>query len=132
MHATILPPLTAVLSPDQNATRARLDRLASILDNAVRVPGTNIRLGADAALGMIPGVGSAVTSLLSAWIIREAWRMDIPATTLARMIANVALDGLISLVPLLGNVVDIFWRANRKNMALLAAHLDRAPSARER
>ena len=125
MHATILPHVTTILSADHLATRRRLDRLAWLLDNAVRVPGTNIRLGADAALGLIPGVGSAATTVLSAWIIREAWRMNIPASTLMRMIAYVGLDGLISLVPVLGNVMDIFWRANRKNMTLLAEHLDR-------
>ena len=132
MHTTILPRVNAVLSPDRLATRQRLDRLAWLLDSAVRVPGTSIRLGADAALGLIPGVGSAATTMVSAWIIREAWRMDIPTSTLARMIANVGLDGLISLVPVLGNVMDIFWRANRRNMALLAEHLDREPTPRGR
>jgi hypothetical protein len=68
--------------------------------------------------------------MLSAWIIREAWRMGIPVSTLTRMIAYVGLDGLISLVPIAGNVMDIFWRANRKNMALLAEHLDREATLR--
>ena len=58
--------------------------------------------------------------------------MDIPTSALARMIANIGLDGLISLVPMLGNVMDIFWRANRRKMALLAEHLDREPTPRGR
>ena len=58
--------------------------------------------------------------------------MGIPTSTLARMIANVGLDGLISLVPVLGSVMDIFWHANRRNMALLAEHLDREPTPRGR
>ena len=132
MHPAILPHANAVLSPDRLATRQWLDRLAWLLNNAIRVSGTGIRLGADAALGLIPGVGSAATTMVSAWIIREAWRMDIPTSTLARMIANVGLDGLISLVPVLGNVMDIFWRANRRNLALLAEHLDREPTPRGR
>lgn len=132
MTVTARPYAVDIDASDLLATRQRLDRLAWLLDNAVRVPGTGIRLGADAALGLIPGVGSAATTMVSAWIIREAWRMGIPVSTLTRMIAYVGLDGLISLVPVAGNVMDIFWRANRKNMALLAEHLDREAARRGR
>ena len=103
--------------------RERLEWLAWAMDGAVRVPGTRITLGADALLGLVPGVGNIATTAVSGYLIREAWRLGVPRRTLARMVGNVALDSVISAVPVLGNVADVFWKANRKNMALLAEHL---------
>lgn len=113
------------LSPEmeRRAARERLEWLAWALDSAVRIPGTNVTLGADALLGLIPGVGNLATTAVSGWLIREAWRLGVPRRTIARMVANVAMDSAISAVPLVGNVADVFWKANRKNMALLAEHL---------
>jgi hypothetical protein len=109
-----------------DGARERLARLASLLDSAWRVPGTGIRFGADAILGLVPGVGNLATTALSAYLIHEAWRLGVPRTALLRMIGNVALDSAVGTVPVVGNVVDLFWRANRRNMAILARHLDRA------
>ena len=108
--------------------RERLEWLAWAMDNAVRVPGTNITLGADALLGLVPGVGNLATTAVSGFLIREAWRLGVPRRTVARMIGNVALDSVISAIPVVGNVADIFWKANRKNMAILAEHLGPARS----
>ena len=110
--------------------RERLDRLAWALDSAIRLPGTDIRLGADALLNLIPGIGNVATTALSAWLIREAWRLGASRRTLARMAGNVALDGLISSVPLAGSVADVFWKANRRNMAILNRHLDEKAARR--
>ncbi len=104
----------------------RLEWLAWAMDSAVRVPGTNIRLGADALLGLVPGVGNLVTTAVSGYLIREAWKLGVPRRTIARMVGNVALDSVVSAVPVVGNVVDVFWKANRKNMELLNRHLGRA------
>jgi Domain of unknown function (DUF4112) len=118
-------------SHDRAAARERLARLALLLDSAVRVPGTGIRVGADALLGLVPGVGNVATTALSAYLVHEAWRLGVPRGALLRMVANVALDSAISAVPVLGNLADVFWRANRRNMAILARHLDgEAPAAR--
>ncbi|MBP2293352.1 DUF4112 domain-containing protein [Azospirillum rugosum] len=106
----------------QNAW-ARLQWLASVMDSAVRIPGTSITLGADAVLGLVPGVGNLVTTAVSGYLVHEAWRLGVPRRTLARMIGNVALDSAISAVPVVGNMADVFWKANRKNMAILAEHL---------
>ncbi|MBP2312863.1 DUF4112 domain-containing protein [Azospirillum soli] len=104
----------------------RLEWLAWAMDNAVRVPGTNIRLGADALLGLVPGVGNIVTTAVSGYLIREAWRLGVPRRTIARMVGNVALDSVVSAVPVVGNVADVFWKANRKNMEILNQHLGRS------
>ena len=111
------------------AARERLARLAFLLDSAWRVPGTGVRFGADALLGLVPGVGNLATTVLSAYLIHEAWRLGLPRAALLRMIGNVALDGAVGAVPVLGNVVDLFWRANRRNMAILARHLDGVEAA---
>jgi hypothetical protein len=117
-------------SHDQNAssradgTRPRLDTLARFLDSAVRVPGTNIRFGADALLNLIPGVGTLTSKGLSAYLIWEARRLGVPMPTLLRMAGNVGVDFVISVVPVVGWVGDVFFRSNLRNMALLRRHLD--------
>jgi hypothetical protein len=103
----------------------RLDRLARLLDTAVVVPGTNIRFGADAIIGLVPGIGDTITTALSAWIVYEAHKLGVPRRLLGRMIANVALDGVVGAVPVAGDVFDVMWRANKRNMRLLRDHLER-------
>ncbi len=105
-------------------TRARLDTLARFLDSAVRVQGTNIRFGADALLNLIPGVGTLTSKGMSAYLIWEARRLGVPMSTLLRMAGNVGVDFVISAVPLVGWVGDVFYRSNLRNMDLLRRHLD--------
>ncbi len=107
------------------AARARLDALARILDSAFRIPGTSISVGADAALNLIPGVGTLAAKGVAGYIIFEARRLGVQKTTLLRMTANVGLDFAISAIPVVGWFGDVFYRANLKNIALLRAHLDR-------
>ncbi|OYD83258.1 DUF4112 domain-containing protein [Azospirillum brasilense] len=115
-----------------SAARQRLEWLARVMDSAVRVPGTNITFGADAMLGLVPGFGNLATTAVSGYLIREAWRLGVPRGKLLRMVGNVAMDSLISAVPVAGNLADVFWKANRKNMAILAEHLDGHPPHGER
>jgi hypothetical protein len=103
----------------------RLDFLAALLDSAVLIPGTKIRFGADAIIGLVPGIGDAITTALSAWIVYEAHRLGVPRHLLIRMIGNVAIDGLFGAVPLVGDLFDVMWRANKRNMRLLRQHLER-------
>ena len=105
---------------------ARIDALATLLDTAIVIPGTQIRFGLDALIGLVPGIGDVITTLLSLFIVSEARALGAPPLILARMIANVALDGVVGAVPLAGDVFDAAFRANRRNMALLRAHLDKA------
>jgi hypothetical protein len=112
-------------SPSRRDTLARLDALARLLDSAVRVPGTTIRIGADALLNLVPGVGTLVAKGLASYLILEARRHGAPAGTLMRMAGNVAVDFAISAVPVVGWFGDAFFRANQRNIALLRAHLER-------
>lgn len=105
--------------------RQRLERLAKLLDSALRIPGTQIRFGADSALNLIPGAGTVVAQGMSAYLIWEARRLGVPNRMMARMIGNLLVDSAISAVPVVGWVGDVFFKANLKNMSLLREHLDR-------
>jgi hypothetical protein len=103
----------------------RLERLSRILDTAIRVPGLGIRFGVDGIIGLAPGIGDAITTLLSCWIVYQAYRLGASREVLTRMAGNVALDGVIGVVPLFGDLFDVMWRANRRNVNLLRTHFER-------
>ena len=108
---------------DASATRAqriaRMDALATLLDTAFVIPGTNIRFGIDALIGLVPGIGDVITTALSLFIVREAHAVGAPKHLVARMLVNVAFDGALGLVPLVGDAFDVAWRANRRNVDML-------------
>jgi hypothetical protein len=92
------------------------------LDEAFLVPGTRIRFGWDAIIGMVPWAGDVLTALLGVAILVSAHRMRVPGIVLVRMLLNLAIDLLIGLVPFAGDIADVFWKANTKNMTLLERH----------
>lgn len=103
----------------------RLDRLATWFDTAFFVPGTKVRFGVESVLRLVPGIGDVAASALSAYLLYEAFRLDVPRLLLARMAANVVLEGAIGVVPLAGDAFDVAFRANRRNIALLREHFAR-------
>jgi hypothetical protein len=115
---------TTIDPRDIAATRRRLETLAWFLDSAVRVPGTSIRVGADAALNVVPGLGPLTAKVLAAYLIFEARRLGVPASTMLRMFGHLGVDFLIGIVPFVGWVADVFYRSNQRNMAILRDHLD--------
>ena len=96
------------------------------------MPGTSLRFGLDPVLGLAPGLGDAVGALLAAWILIEAIRLGVSRATLGRMAANIVLDALIGAVPLLGDVFDVVWKANLKNVELLELHMNDSVAAARR
>ncbi len=108
-----------------------LDLLSHLLDDFIRVPGTSLRFGLDGIIGLIPGVGDLVGGLASTLLILAAWARGVPKVTLLRMVANVGIEVVIGTVPVLGDLFDIAWRANRRNYALLTGSVD-APRTVER
>jgi len=106
---------------------ARLEALASLLDSVLLIPGTNIRFGLDALIGLVPGIGDVVTTLISLYIVHEAYELGVPRHVIVRMLANVAVDGLFGAVPLVGDAFDVMWRANLKNLELLRRYLRDKP-----
>jgi hypothetical protein len=103
----------------RGARIARIDALATLLDTALVIPGTGVRLGLDALIGLFPVVGDIITTALSLFIVHEAYRLGAPGHVIARMLGNVTLDGVFGAVPLVGDAFDVLWRANRRNVRLL-------------
>ncbi|MGR3479548.1 DUF4112 domain-containing protein [Salipiger marinus] len=103
---------------------ARVERLARRMDRAFRLPFTRIRLGWDAILGLVPGIGDTLALLPAVWILKEAREMGAPNPLLAQMAGNMGVDWLIGLVPFLGDIFDVGFRANLRNTALLRRWLE--------
>jgi hypothetical protein len=110
---------------DRDRRLEALRRAQRVLDEAYRIPGTNIRFGWDALVGLIPWVGDVTTAVMACGIIVQAHQMRVPRVVQMRMILNVAIDVLVGLVPLFGDVADVFWKSNKKNFALLERHAAR-------
>jgi Domain of unknown function (DUF4112) len=96
-----------------------LDLLSHLLDDFIRIPGTPIRFGLDGIVGFIPGIGDLIGGLASCIIIVAAWVRGVSYVVVARMVANVAIEVIVGSIPVLGDMFDIAWRANRRNYALL-------------
>jgi hypothetical protein len=109
----------------RRAALDRLDVLANVLDTAFILPGTGVRFGVESLLRLVPGVGDLAASALSAYLLYEASRLGVPRLLMIRMAANVLLEGTLGAVPLAGDAFDVFFRANRRNVALLRRHFAR-------
>ena len=89
------------------------------MDEQFRIPGTRLRFGWDAIIGIIPGMGDVLTSAASLVIVHHAWRLGTPYLLLLRMLANIGIDLAIGIVPVAGDAFDVVWKANMKNAMLL-------------
>ncbi|WP_233544877.1 DUF4112 domain-containing protein [Pseudooceanicola sediminis] len=116
---------TSPESAERHARLLRLERLARNLDSALRLPGTPIRFGWDSIVGIIPGVGDTVMLLPALWIVMEGWRMGVRKRALSRMAFNTGADWLMGSVPLLGDIFDIGWKGNLRNVAVIRRELER-------
>ncbi len=101
----------------------QLQRLSHLLDNAIAIPGTKYRVGLDPFLGLLPGAGDVAGTAISAYIVIQAARWKLPAATLLRMLGNVGMDWLVGTLPILGDLFDVGWKSNARNVALLEDHL---------
>lgn len=104
---------------------ARARTLARLLDSAARVPGTGIRFGADAVIGLIPGLGDIGGAALAGYLVILAQRLGVPRAVVLRMLTNVAVDTLAGTVPVVGDLFDVAFKSNLRNVALLERALDR-------
>jgi hypothetical protein len=102
----------------------RAQRVATLLDDAVTIPGINVSVGLDSIVGLLPVSGDVATAICSLYIVAEAVRAGVSKGTVARMLVNVTLDLVVGSVPVVGDVFDVFWKANRRNVDLFERALD--------
>src|SRR5687768_12116845 len=127
--ATLIDPRTELeriqTEPSGTPLSPSVAWLTSVMDDSYQIPGTNIRLGWDALIGLIPGVGDLVTAVIGSMILREAKRLGVSPWTRARMVGNYALDMAVGAIPLAGDVFDVAFKAHRKNLRLLQKHIEK-------
>jgi hypothetical protein len=118
------------LSPIQAQRLDVLRRVSRMLDSALPIPGTTLRFGLDPVLGLVPGLGDLVSPLFTISVLWQARDLGIPRVVQLRMVFNVAIDALVGMVPIAGDLFDVAWKANDRNLALLDRHAyeERRPS----
>lgn len=119
-------------NPNANEVDVELQLLADWLDSVFHIPGTKIRFGLDAILGLLPGFGDTLSSIISLYILHASHRYGVPRMTMARMGLNTAIDWIIGSIPFAGDVFDVYWKANQRNVALLRRHLRHTPAERQK
>lgn len=117
-RATRSRPLTA----GQEQRLKALKHLSRLLDSAFVLPGTEIRIGLDPILGLVPGLGDLVSPLFAIAMLWQGRDLGIPRVVQFRMIFNVAIDALVGMLPIAGDIFDFAWKANDRNYALLERH----------
>ncbi|MGM3306194.1 DUF4112 domain-containing protein [Anabaena sp. WFMT] len=112
------------IEPDGYAPRLkRIRQISRLLDNAITIPGTQVGIGLDPILGLIPVGGDVLSLIVSIYIIIESAQMGVPRATLIRMVANIIIDALVGAIPMLGDLFDFAWKANSYNIKLLEDYL---------
>jgi hypothetical protein len=116
-----------VLEPDSDIPKdlVALRRFAVMMDAAVPIPGTKRRVGLDAAIGLLPGVGDVVGAALSAWVVVSALRHRVPMPRVVRMVWNILADVALGSIPVLGDIFDVFFEENIANVEILIRARDR-------
>ena len=114
----------SVRSAEADQVRRSLQQLAWLLDSSLPVPGTRLTVGLDALIGLFPVIGDLVGVALSSYILSQAARLGAPRSVLSRMAFNIAIEGVIGIIPLAGDVFDAAFKANQRNVQLLDAWLD--------
>ena len=113
-------------NPVERARRlARIRRLAWLLDGAARIPGTRFRFGLNSLIGLAPGVGDTVLAGISLWIVWGARALGVPSHKLVRMLGNVGIEAAMGAIPLLGDAMDVVFKANLRNLAIIEEHFAR-------
>jgi hypothetical protein len=115
-----------VLPPEEQQRRSELEPLfrwlALIMDNFLRIPGTQFRVGLDPLLGLLPGLGDTGSSVISALALIAAARRGLPKILLARMSLNILINEAIGIIPIVGDAFSFWFKSNARNYELLKRH----------
>ena len=101
----------------------RLRQLSENLDESFTIPGTNIKFGIDALIGLVPGGGDLIGGLFSLYLLRTAIKMKLPKSAIISIMFNIIIDTTIGIVPVIGEIFDILWKSNKRNMRIIEKHL---------
>ena len=112
-------------APSRGHAIRRMEFMAKLLDGAFVIPGTNQRFGVDAIIGLVPGFGDIVTTLLSSYVIWEARNLGVSRVALGRMAINLAVHATVGAVPVFGDLFDAVFRVNQRNMRIVRSELSR-------
>lgn len=121
------PPIVVSRAGESVPRISDLEQLARWMDSYFEIPGSGIRFGFDAIIGLFPGAGDTLTAFVSLYILNAASRYGVPRVTILRMAFNVVIDLVIGSLPVVGDLFDIAWRSNSRNVALLKAHASATP-----
>jgi Domain of unknown function (DUF4112) len=108
---------------DRLKTLSKIERLAKLMDTAWGIPFTRWRFGLDSVLGLVPGAGDAVNLGISLYTLLLARKLGAPNALLLRMAANAGIDFGLGTVPVLGDIFDMFFKSNTRNLKMLQAYL---------
>lgn len=111
--------LGQLLTRDEKGELEVVKRIAKYMDELVTIPGAKLKIGLDPIIGLIPGVGDAASAAIGAYLIRAANRLGVPAIVQMRMLLNVFIDAVIGFVPIIGDYLDVLYKANAKNARLV-------------
>lgn len=106
-------------SSEQRAEQERLERLATLLDASIKIPFTEFRIGLDSLIGLIPGIGDVASGLISLLVVYRGWRLGVGLPTVMRMLWNLLVDVIVGTIPIAGDVFDMVYKANLRNVALI-------------
>jgi Domain of unknown function (DUF4112) len=116
----------AAITADFQTLQARYRRLrhvAVLMDGVLRVPGTRFRFGLNSLIGLPPGAGDTMLAAVSLWIVWQGSKLGLPRKEIVRMLGNVAIEAALGSVPVLGDLFDVIWKANLRNLAIIEQHL---------
>lgn len=119
-----IPSFSSTSKTPEDTAKKRLNRLAWFLDSSIPLPFIGYRIGADSVIGLLPGLGDAIGTLLSSYIVLEAAKLGASKSVLLRMIFNIAVEAVIGVIPFVGDLFDMGWKSNQRNVRLLDTYLN--------
>lgn len=108
---------------NDEARLREIERLGRLLDDRFRIPGTGFRFGIDGLVGLVPGIGDAAMTALGAYLVLRAFQLGLPPGALIRMVGNLLIDGAVGAIPVVGDLFDIGFKANRRNVGIVRDHM---------